>query len=338
MVQPSAAEAPTDEPEAIIASVLLCSRNPRDAYLSRTLDGLRRQTLSSARWELLLVDNGSEAPLATRFPVDWHPHGRGLRVETVGKSHALIEGIAAARGEILLIVDDDNVLDPRYLETLIDFLRAHPFIGVVNGRVRGEFEQEPPRWARGYLYNMAIRDPGAAVQWSLMPGFSGVTCWGAGMGLRRVVARRWVEELSRDARRLRFCRRGESLVGCEDGDLALCAFDLGLAQAYDPDLELKHLIPAARLTPAYMRKLVYSNRLAARLLLLVRGVEEAESERPLWHRSGRYLASLLGDLIRVGLGRVSLHECRLLRARRAGERAALKEYRAWGPKETALKE
>ena len=46
-----------------LISVIVCSHNPRDAYLIRCLNGLRSQTLDMKSWELLLIDNASDQPL-----------------------------------------------------------------------------------------------------------------------------------------------------------------------------------------------------------------------------------------------------------------------------------
>lgn len=44
-------------------SVVICTHNPREDYLRRTLEALRIQTLAKERWELLLIDNASKQPL-----------------------------------------------------------------------------------------------------------------------------------------------------------------------------------------------------------------------------------------------------------------------------------
>ncbi|MGA2852681.1 MAG: glycosyltransferase, partial [Verrucomicrobiota bacterium] len=48
-------------------SIIICTHNPREDYLRRVLEALRAQTLPARDWELLLVDNASEKPLASRF-------------------------------------------------------------------------------------------------------------------------------------------------------------------------------------------------------------------------------------------------------------------------------
>lgn len=38
-------------------SVIICTHNPRSDYFEKVLNALKAQTLSTAQWELLLVDN-----------------------------------------------------------------------------------------------------------------------------------------------------------------------------------------------------------------------------------------------------------------------------------------
>ena len=60
------------------ASVVICTHNPRQNYLERTLDSLRAQTLPSHKWELILVDNASREPVADKCDLTWHPRGRHI--------------------------------------------------------------------------------------------------------------------------------------------------------------------------------------------------------------------------------------------------------------------
>src|SRR5208337_1906590 len=96
-------------------SLILCTHNPRMDYLQRVLGALRGQSLSKSEWELLVIDNRSTDPLAQRLDLCWHPHGQVVREELVGLALARLCGIDHSRGEIIVFVDDDNVLDPAYL-------------------------------------------------------------------------------------------------------------------------------------------------------------------------------------------------------------------------------
>src|SRR5690242_12200927 len=98
------------------ASVIVCTHNPRPDYLTRTLAALRGQTLPTHEWELLVIDNASDCPVAEIADVSWHPDGAILKEDTLGLTPARLRGIDRARAELLVFVDDDNVLDTAYLE------------------------------------------------------------------------------------------------------------------------------------------------------------------------------------------------------------------------------
>ena len=65
-------------------SVIICSHNPRRDYFDRTLVSLREQTMARERWELLLIDNRSDRPLANVYDLSWHPLARDMREEELG--------------------------------------------------------------------------------------------------------------------------------------------------------------------------------------------------------------------------------------------------------------
>ena len=54
--------------------------------------------------------------LADRFNISWHPNGRHVREDELGLTPARLRGVAEAVAELLVFVDDDNILDPDYLE------------------------------------------------------------------------------------------------------------------------------------------------------------------------------------------------------------------------------
>jgi hypothetical protein len=74
---------------------------------------------------------------------------------------------------------------------------------------------------------------------------------GAGLVLRRQQAWHYRNLAMNDPRRKTLDRCGKQLNGGGDTDMALCGFELGLGTGRFPELELTHLIPAARLTVDY---------------------------------------------------------------------------------------
>ena len=131
-------------PKQVAASVIVCTHNARPDYFRRCLDGLRGQSLSLDRWELLLVDNQSDVPVANAVDVSWQPSARIVREETLGLTPARLRGIREAAGQLLVFVDDDNVLDRDFLETALRVAEQKPFLGAWSGQCRPEFEVSPP--------------------------------------------------------------------------------------------------------------------------------------------------------------------------------------------------
>jgi glycosyltransferase involved in cell wall biosynthesis len=104
------------------ASVILCTHG-RGAKLGATLDSLLRvERPAGLEAELIVVENG--AADGTRVEVErrnWTAPGwelRYLHLAPKGKSRALNAGLAAARGELILFIDDDLRFSPRWLADL----------------------------------------------------------------------------------------------------------------------------------------------------------------------------------------------------------------------------
>lgn len=255
----------------IRVSVLLCSHNPDPARLARCLSGLAAQELPNHLWELLVVDNASSPPLSC----DRLPHVDRLRLQLIRESQlgltpARLAGIEAARGDVLVFVDDDNVLAPDYLGNALALMDADPRIGAAGGILEGEFEAPPPAWMSSYLNLLGIRDFGPRPINALIYGQVGP--WepiGAGMVIRRVVAQHYVS-IAGDPLRRSLDRRGRGLASCGDTDMARCAPDLGYALAYDPTLRLVHLMPAFRVRYGYMLRLVHGIKRSGILLDRIR--------------------------------------------------------------------
>jgi GT2 family glycosyltransferase len=245
-------------------SVIIPAHNPDATRLRRTLAGLRVQTLPTHRWETVLVDNASAPGIdPATFAADAPGNLRLVREPELGLTAARRRGFTEAGGEFFVLVDDDNVLAPDYLEQVLALFSAHPRVGALGGKSAPAFAIEPPPWTREFFHLLALRDPGdtplvsaglrpsGAVR-NVYPNYAPI---GAGMALRRAAVTAWLEALARDPRRARLDRRGDALVSGGDNDLVLTLMAAGWEVAYFPQLALTHLIPAARLDPSYLVRL-----------------------------------------------------------------------------------
>jgi glycosyltransferase involved in cell wall biosynthesis len=251
-----------------LISVVICTYNPRLDYLGRVLEGLEAQTLARDQWELVIVDNRSDPPLVDRLPHASSLHCRIVREETPGLVAARVRGMAETTGSWIVYVDDDNVLDKNYLEELNKLTLTYPNVALWSGKIRPEFESQPPAKTRPYWQYLAIREVDRT-QWSNLPIPEILPC-GAGMAVRRDVMENWTEGLKTNPARSCLGRKENSLLAGEDTDIGLTTCEMGLGVGLSRTLQLTHLISARRVEPAYLRKIAYSVTYSHTLLDLLR--------------------------------------------------------------------
>jgi hypothetical protein len=248
-------------------SVIVCTHNPREDYLTRVIDALKEQTLPRDRWELIVVDNGSQRKLAVGsgqwavaegekhlLDLGWHAGARVVREDKLGLTQARLRGIAEAKGELLVFVDDDNVLAPDYLEVAMEISGRHPNLGAWSGQVLPEFEVAPPDEIAPFLEVLCIR-PLSADSWGNYRDARRLP-FGAGMVVREGVARAYAKNIAMKPARLALDRSGQSLASSGDLDLALTSVDLGMGTGLFRSLVLTHLIASRRLRHDYILKLI----------------------------------------------------------------------------------
>jgi glycosyltransferase involved in cell wall biosynthesis len=248
-------------------TVIIPAYNPAPARLKVVLEALRAQTLPVVQWETIVVNNASTIwPDPDFFATHAPANCAVVEESTPGLSAARFCGFAAARGDSVVLVDDDNVLSPDYLEVTLRLFALNPTIGVAGGKIHPRFETPPPEWTCRFFPLLALRDFGdspllstglrpAGSKFDLYPAFAPV---GAGMALRRAAWQAWLDRANAETLT---DRRGEALSSSGDNDIVFSAMHAGWEVGYFPELTLTHLIPAARLTRSYLGRL---NRAIAR--------------------------------------------------------------------------
>lgn len=236
-------------------SVIIPTHSPHQGRLLKTMGGLRNQSLSENSWELILVDNCSPVPVC--LDEVGIVNFRIVRENRLGLTFARLAGVAAAKGDIVLFVDDDNVLFPSYLEQTLGAFGKNPNLGAVGGKSIPEWEVHPESWVMEFSGNLALRDLGSEELISgpgMANGYPICSPIGAGMALRKSAWQAYSSKL--DIENISITdRHGNSLASGGDCDIVMHILEAGWQVAYLPSLILKHLIPAGRIDPEYLARL-----------------------------------------------------------------------------------
>jgi glycosyltransferase involved in cell wall biosynthesis len=244
-------------------SVIIPAHNPHLGRLRSTLSGLRAQSLDPAQWETILVDNASTAfPPREQWEDVCPANLRMVSEPRLGLTYARMRGFHEAGADCAVLVDDDNVLAPDYLEQVLSIFASWPGVGAIGGKSIGQFESEPPEWVREFMPLLALRDLGedSIVSTGLRPPgasrnqYPACAPIGAGMALRRAAWLPWLAARESSGNVLSD-RRGSELTSSGDNDIVFGAMHADWQVGYFPQLALRHLIPSGRTSAEYLERL-----------------------------------------------------------------------------------
>lgn len=293
----------TSSPQPLVA-VVLCTYNPKEDHLNKTLQALKEQTLPVTAWELILVDNNSDLPLEHRFPVTWHPHGQWVLESEQGKVAALRRAFSCTSAGLVVTIDDDNIPTPSYLATAVKIHDERPDLGAFGaGSTAADYEAEPPSWFDSNIAAyLALRRVDHPMIFDSLEGGENCRPWGLGLCVTRQVITGWLRKSKEimDSHPSLVGRKGAIL---DDDVFSLCAIRNGLSYGILPELHLSHIIPSSRLSLSYLAALAYEHGYSHAYFALVAGMPLANPVR-----IGSLKASLA--LFLSGKARIAYEELR----------------------------
>jgi glucosyl-dolichyl phosphate glucuronosyltransferase len=223
----------------------------RAAQLARVLTSIAREVDGANPVEVIVVDNGStDKTVATYKTVagDFSKHNWRYVYEPMpGLLSGRHRGANEAQGEILAYLDDDVVLNGSWFDGLVDAF-GNPEVGLVGGPSLPEYEVEPPRWleslwhcdadGRRALFELSLIDSGPAVRPE-----DPLYVLGLNFSIRKAVFD---------------CCGGfhpdcvpaalQRYQGDGETGLTLKVKSAGFRALYHPQVAVKHVIPASRMT------------------------------------------------------------------------------------------
>lgn len=280
-------------------SVVIATYN-RAADLRATLDSLA--TLRPhGDWEVIVVDNNSTdgtpsvvAGAAQTFPAAL----RYVFEPEQGRSPALNAGIRLATGDIIATTDDDVRVEPDWLDRAaegLDRLRCD----YVGGRVLPIWGATPPPWlpdrSGKHWAVIALLDYGAQPI-----EFGARVPLGVNMAFRRAAFEQagLLDPTTG--------RKAGTLLGQEVREWCIRARAAGVRGFYLPELVVRHLIPASRLSKSYFRRWFYWRGISRAMLYEKAGLDmEAPEQTALDFRTVPHVFGVPRYLYRKALASVA---------------------------------
>ena len=227
-------------------SIIICTYNG-EKRLSETLIHLSNLMVPEGHIvELILVDNASTDNTKRFTEAFWENDCKSpfplqiIEEKRAGKGYAVETGYDAAHYSYLLIVDDDNWLDPEYLVNSVHLFELHPDVGILQGKSEGVFEVEPPHWLHPILHLFVIGSP---VPHTGYFERDNVWVWGAGMIIKKV---NW--EYIRSIGFSFLTSKVAGKAAGEDNETALAFLMMGKKIFYSDRLVYKHYMSKERIT------------------------------------------------------------------------------------------
>lgn len=255
-------------------SIVIATYN-RARQLLETLNSLVQQDLPPAEWECVVVDNNSKDDTQAAFAAFAESHsGFNLRIvseQQQGLSFARNRGIAESSGEIIAIIDDDELVNQSFARGYLELFDRCEIAVAAGGRVVPSYPSGKPSWL-SHFSEIPIANP---TDWGdrVRKFPKGKIPAGGNMAFRREIL------LKYGGFDTSLGRVGNKLTGGEESDLFERLANDGVEFWYAPNSVIYHIIGTEKLNADYFKQLSYNTgtsqrrraELHDRLFLLVVG-------------------------------------------------------------------
>ena len=229
----------------ILISVVICTYNRADR-LRLALEALSQQTLSSRKFEVLVIDNRSTdntssicQSLQAKFV-----NFRYIYEPIQGLSRARNTGWQLAQSSYIAYLDDDAIPCEQWVESILTAFEAvQPTPVSVGGSIYPLWEIPKPDWITPVMEALfTILDGGAVARWFEENEYP----WGANIAYRRDALEKiggFCEQLGRN---------GQSLLSGEESLLNATLTAQGEKFYYSPTASVSHWVSKERINPNWL--------------------------------------------------------------------------------------
>ncbi|MCU0285428.1 MAG: glycosyltransferase family 2 protein [Acidobacteria bacterium] len=274
-------------------SVVVCCYNSA-AVIVPTMQALSAQLIPTGiNYEVVLVDNNCTDNTVHLAKDTWKNSPIPLHItreSRPGLIYARENGVFKANYDILLFVDDDNILEPDWVERLVDMFSRRPEVGAIGGYIEPLFaieeneQWEKPAWFEKFSGMYACTPPHEN------PGISAFkqTLYGAGLSVRTQVIR----NIFNSALPLFMVgKTKDTLSRGEDSEICLRIALMGWKLWYEKSLAMKHYLLKRRVNWEYVIQARKGGAYAEIILKIYRDLLEGQS--PLKYKDlSVYISSL----------------------------------------------
>lgn len=263
-------------------TVIICTYN-RAKYIGPLLESIAANDLDKREYEIVLVDNNCTDNTRAICEVFAAAHKdvqfRYVIEPEQGLSAARNKGIKEAKGDLIVYVDDDALVDPHYLRDYVEWFATHPETMACGGPIEPLYETKEPAWMSPYTkalltawmyYGDKVREypkgryPGGGNAAYRKEVFDKVGLFNTALG-----------------------RKGGNLMGSEEKDIFDKMHSLGMQVLYIPTPVLHHIIPQKKLERDYFDRLTLQ-------------IGISERQRTMAIGRGKYMNRLAKEAVKWG--------------------------------------
>lgn len=237
-------------------SAVVCCYNSAGVIIP-TIKALTSQRIPPGiMYEVILVDNNCTDNTVQLAENIWKKENLSYPLRIVKESqpgliYARKSGIFSAANDILLFVDDDNILEPDWVERLMDMYSRWPNVGAIGGFIEPLFEDEKEgKWKRPpWFENFSSMYACTPIYQNPQLSTFKQTLYGAGLSIRTHIARSIFNS------QLPFFlvgRTQNTLNRGDDSEICLRIALMGWKLWYESTLKMKHYILKHRVNWEYV--------------------------------------------------------------------------------------
>jgi glycosyltransferase involved in cell wall biosynthesis len=240
--------------ESFTVSIVICTYN-RPILFKSTLQSVLDIDFDPHQYEIIVIDNGNDHQSQDVFASikrDARCRMSYAKEEKPGLSHARNKGIALSQGRIVVFLDDDELVDPNWLQELIKPYDSDERTACVGGRIIPVFpDNKYPSWyskdIQGFFGGV---DNGENIH---EVNFPQEYIGGGNMSFNRLLI------LESGMFNVRLGIIGASSYSGEENELALRIRNKGFKVLYTPFAITYHLIERERISKQFFHKRLFQS-------------------------------------------------------------------------------